>query len=84
MMYREEQYGSSRLVMKKLLFLLVLICSCHPKSTYVPQDWWNEDTIWVDTFSINRIYNAERMEDIFPSDTLDEGPSYEEWFTDSI
>ena len=70
--------------MKKLLFLLVLMCSCHPKSTYVPQDWWNEDTIWVDTLIINRIYNAERMEDIFPSDTLDEGSSYEEWFTDSI
>lgn len=65
--------------MKKLLFLLVLMCSCHPKSTYVPQDWWSEDTIWVDTLIINRIYNAERMEDIFPSDTLDE-----EWFTDSI
>ena len=65
--------------MKKLLFLLIFVCSCHPKSTYVPQDWWNEDTIWVDTLIINRIYNAERMEDIFPSDTLDE-----EWFTDSI
>ena len=60
------------------------MCSCHPKGTYVPQDWWSEDTIWVDTLIINRIYNAERMEDIFPSDTLDKCPSYEEWFTDSI
>lgn len=58
------------------------MCSCHPKGTYVPQDWWSEDTIWIDTLVINKIYNAERMEDIFPSDTLDE--SYEEWFTDSI
>ncbi len=65
--------------MKKLLFLLLLMCSCNPKSTYIPQDW-NEDTIWIDTFVINKIYNAERMEDIFPSDTMDEGPSYEEWF----
>jgi len=60
------------------------MCSCNPKSTYVPQDWWEEDTVWIDTFVINKIYNAERMEDIFPSDTLDEGLSYEEWFTDSI
>ena len=72
--------------MKKLLCLigLLLMCSCHPKGTYVPQDWWSEDTIWIDTLIINRIYNAERMEDIFPSDTLDESSSYEEWFTDSI
>ena len=62
--------------MKKLLCLLVLVCSCHPKSTYVPQDWWSEDTIWVDTLVINKIYNAERMEDIFPLD--------EEWLIDSI
>lgn len=55
------------------------MCSCHPKGTYVPQDWWSEDTIWVDTLVINRIYNAERMEDIFPSDTLDE-----EWFIDTL
>lgn len=55
------------------------MCSCHPKGTYVPQDWWSEDTIWIDTLVINKIYNAERMEDIFPSDTLDE-----EWFIDSI
>ena len=59
------------------------MCSCHPKGPYVPQNWY-EDSIWIDTFVINKIYNAEKMEDIFPSDTLDEGPSYEEWFTDSI
>ena len=62
--------------MKK--FLCLLLCSCSPKST--PQQWYDEDTIWIDTFVINKIYNAERMEDIFPSDTIDEGPSYEEWF----
>ena len=59
------------------------MCSCNPKGPYVPQNWY-EDSIWIDTFVINKIYNAERIEDIFPSDTLNEGPSYEEWFTDSI
>ena len=60
------------------------MCSCNPKGTYVPQNWWDEDTTWIDTFVINKIYNAERIEDIFPSDTMDEGPSYEEWFQGTL
>ena len=60
------------------------MCSCSPKGTYTPQDWWDGDTTWTDTSVINKIYNAERMEDIFPSDTMDEGPSYEEWFQDTL
>lgn len=60
------------------------MCSCHPKGPYIPQNWWDEDTIWIDTSAIDKIYNAEKMEDIFPSDTLDEGPSYDEWFYDIL
>ena len=68
--------------MKKLLLCLLITLGCSSKNSYKYQEY--EDTIWIDTFSINRIYNAEKMVDIFPSDTLDEGPSYEEWFIDSI
>ena len=68
--------------MKKLLLCLLITLGCSSKNSYKYQEY--KDTIWIDTFSINRIYNAERMVDIFPSDTMDEGPSYEEWFIDSI
>lgn len=69
----EEQYGSSYLVMKTLpyFFIIVLfILGCEPKSSYKPQTWWF-DTVWVDespvdTEIINKIYNAETIEDIFP------------------
>lgn len=81
MMYEKSNMALPDLVsMKKFLCLLLFMCGCNPKVTYVPQQWWDEDTIWIDTFVINKIYNAEKMEDIFPSDTIDEGPSYEEWF----
>ena len=71
--------------MKKLLICLTLLGCSHK----VSNDSQYEDTTWydespIDTFVINRIYNAERMEDIFPSDTLNEGPSYEEWFGDTL
>ena len=66
--------------MKKLLLLLVVFGCSSPKN---PQYIEYEDTLYIDDYTryvIDKIYNAEKMEDIFPSDTLDEGPSYEEWF----
>lgn len=66
--------------MKKLIILLLI--SCTPKQSYV----WKEeeiDTFYISDYDrhiIEKIYNAERMCDIFPSDTIDEGPSYDEYF----
>lgn len=60
--------------MKKLLFILLLV-GCEPKGVYKPDMTWY-DTLWfdespVDTEIIQHIYNAEKMEDIFPSDTIE-------------
>ncbi len=43
---------------------------CEPKSSYKPQTFWF-DTVYVDespvdTEVLNKIYNAETIEDIFP------------------
>ena len=71
-------------VRMKALPLIILLLGCEPKGTYQPQTWW-EDTVWIDespidTEVIEHIYNAKKIEDIFPSDTLDEGLSYDEYF----
>lgn len=80
-MYEKSNMALPDLVsMKKLLFCLLLV-SCG-QSTYKPQIWWEEEDTIVDRSIIDKIDNAETIEDIFPSDTLDEGPSYEEYFNE--
>ena len=72
-MQRSPIRVSSYIRMKKLLFILLLVgCQqrpCKPDMTWYDTLWFDESPI--DTEIIQHIYNAERMEDIFPSDTIE-------------
>jgi len=57
--------------MKKLLFFCItlLILGCNPKTPYIPQNWWNEDTIYIGEYDrsiIERLDTATTIDEIFP------------------
>ena len=55
--------------MKKLLFVTLFALGCNPKVPYKPQNWWEEDTIYISEYDqsiIDMLDTATTIDEIFP------------------